>query len=396
MHHPYGSLPRKACLILLLLLFSVVLSSQVVQAASPNIVISQVYGGGGNASATYTHDFIELFNRGTTPVSVAGWSVQYTSATGTGNFGANTSQITPLPDVVIAPGQYFLIQEAPGSGGTTPLPTPDVTDSTPINMRATGGKVALATTNVSLGCNGSSTPCSPEALALIVDMVGIGNDNFFEGAGPTPAPSNTTSVFRLSDGCIDSDNNNIDFFAAAPVPRNSASPLHDCNNQPVIASCGPTLNTPVGTAASTTVSASDVDGIVVDIAITSIMPMPSAGMISLSGLIPAGDVGEMASATVTVEALTPPGNYSVVITATNADTTPQTGSCTLAVVVSQPAVSIPQIQGAAHRSPLEGQPVTTEGIVTTIASNGFYLQDSVGDGDPATSDAIFVFVGSTP
>ena len=33
-------------------------------AASPDIVISQVYGGGGNAGATFTNDFIELYNRG--------------------------------------------------------------------------------------------------------------------------------------------------------------------------------------------------------------------------------------------------------------------------------------------------------------------------------------------
>ncbi len=37
---------------------------QPVLAVSPDIVISQVYGGGGNAGATYTHDYIELFNRG--------------------------------------------------------------------------------------------------------------------------------------------------------------------------------------------------------------------------------------------------------------------------------------------------------------------------------------------
>ena len=39
-----------------------------VAAVSPNIVISQVYGGGGNAGATFTNDFIELFNRGATSV----------------------------------------------------------------------------------------------------------------------------------------------------------------------------------------------------------------------------------------------------------------------------------------------------------------------------------------
>jgi|GEM_PF-4188887 len=48
---------------------------------SPNIVISQIYGGGGNvAGSQFTHDFVELFNRGDQPVSLNGWSTQYASA----------------------------------------------------------------------------------------------------------------------------------------------------------------------------------------------------------------------------------------------------------------------------------------------------------------------------
>ena len=39
------------------------------------LVISEVYGSGGNAAATYTHDFIELFNPTDAAISVAGWSV---------------------------------------------------------------------------------------------------------------------------------------------------------------------------------------------------------------------------------------------------------------------------------------------------------------------------------
>ena len=290
-HHQFRTL-----FLILLIVFSIFLTSgQAAQAVSPNIVISQVYGGGGNSGATYTNDFIELFNRGSTGVSVNGWSVQYASATGTGNFGASSTQSTPLPDVIIAPGQYLLIEEAPGSGGTTPLPTPDVTDSSPINMSGTAGKVALATTAASLGCNGGSNPCSPAALALIVDLVGFGGANFFEGSAPTAAPSNTTSVQRLNEGCTDSDDNASDFSVGAPVPRNSASPLHDCGNQAVVVSCGAALSTQEGVAASTTVTASDADGIVVDIAITSITPMPASGTISLSGLVPAGAVGDTAS-----------------------------------------------------------------------------------------------------
>jgi len=63
-----------------------------------------------------------------------------------------------------------------------------------------------------------------------------------------------------------------------------------------------------------------------------------------------------------------------------------------------PAVltAIYDIQGAGHVSALVGDSVTTAGIVTAVDSNGFYLQDPTGDGDAATSDALFVFTGSTP
>src|SRR5262249_23111979 len=61
----------------------VVLPSPTANAVSSNIVISQVYGGGGNSGATYKNDFIELFNRGAVATSVNGWSVQYASAAGT-------------------------------------------------------------------------------------------------------------------------------------------------------------------------------------------------------------------------------------------------------------------------------------------------------------------------
>ncbi|WP_291298848.1 endonuclease/exonuclease/phosphatase family protein [Elioraea sp.] len=58
--------------------------------------------------------------------------------------------------------------------------------------------------------------------------------------------------------------------------------------------------------------------------------------------------------------------------------------------------TIMTIQGAGHTSPLVNQRVATTGIVTAVDSNGFYMQDPVGDGNIATSDGIFVFTGSRP
>src|SRR5688500_6434315 len=86
-------------------------------AVSPDLVISQVYGGGGNAGAPYTNDFIEIFNRGDAPVSLSGKSLQYASATGTGNLGANVGQLTPLPDLSVPAGGYVLVHEAGGANG---------------------------------------------------------------------------------------------------------------------------------------------------------------------------------------------------------------------------------------------------------------------------------------
>src|SRR2546430_6772193 len=199
-------------------------------AVSTTVVISQVYGGGGNANAQFTNDFVELFNRGGASIDLSSWSVQYTSASGTGNFGSNTNLITPLAGS-LAPGHYLLIQEAAGATPAAPLPAPDVTDSTPINMSATGGKVALVNTTTPLGCNGGSTPCSAAALATIVDLIGYDGANFFEGAAPAPTLSNGTAAFRAGSGCVDTDNNGADFTAAAPAPRTSASPPGNCNDQ---------------------------------------------------------------------------------------------------------------------------------------------------------------------
>jgi predicted extracellular nuclease len=55
-----------------------------------------------------------------------------------------------------------------------------------------------------------------------------------------------------------------------------------------------------------------------------------------------------------------------------------------------------EIQGAGDASPLVGQTVTTQGVVTGdfetfSALAGFYIQDPVGDGSAATSDGLFIY-----
>lgn len=60
-----------------------------------------------------------------------------------------------------------------------------------------------------------------------------------------------------------------------------------------------------------------------------------------------------------------------------------------------PFTPIYEIQGDGSSSPYDGEVVVTEGIVTVDLQkssqlSGFFIQDRAGDGDPATSDGIFV------
>lgn len=361
--------------------------------AALDIVISQIYGGGGNSGAPYTHDFIELFNRGPAPLALTGWSLQYASATSTGNFGASASQVTELPAIMLQPGQYLLVQEATQSATGSALPTPDVTDATPIAMAATGGKVALVNTTTALGCNGGSTPCLASALATIVDLAGYGSANFHEGGGAAPAPSNTTAVFRASNGCQDSGSNNADFTTAAPAPRNHASTLNTCGgaplSQPIVTHC-PVLSLRQGTAGSVTLSASDADSKINGASITS----SAVAGISLGTVNAAFADGERVSVALNVASTVAAGNYPLQVTFTNNEV--QSASCTVNVSVAGLMIPIYLIQGSGVSSSAAGTTVTTQGVVTKLNTNGYFLQDEAGDNDSATSDGIFVFTSSAP
>jgi hypothetical protein len=183
---------------------------------SPNLcdgslVISQAYGGGGNVGATYTNDFVELHNRGPTPISLAGRSIQYASAAGSSWTSLSLSG-------TVAAGGYYLVQLGSGGAIGAALPTPDLTGA--INMNATAGKVAL------VGATAALSGICPSTN--IIDFVGYGTTaNCFEGASFAPAGSNTLSVLRPL-GCEDTNDNSSNFTAVAPVPHNSATPAAVC------------------------------------------------------------------------------------------------------------------------------------------------------------------------
>ncbi|MFD6328329.1 endonuclease/exonuclease/phosphatase family protein [Streptomyces niveus] len=262
---------------------------------SPDAVISEVFGGGGNSGATLTNDFIELGNAGDGPFDLTGWSVQYLSGSPS---PTSKWQVTEIKGAIPAGGSY-LVEEAKGSGGDTALPTPDAAGT--IAMSASSGTVALVRSTTPLTC---VTAADCAADTNIKDLVGFGTATVRENT-PATGTDNTHSVARDA-ALTDTDNNSADFSGATPSPRNSAG-AGDGGGEPT--------------------------------------PTPSP-----------------------------------------TDTTPG-------------ELRIHDIQGSTRISPQAGKSVTNvPGVVTAVrvsGSRGFWIQDTEPDDDPATSEGVFVFTGSS-
>jgi endonuclease/exonuclease/phosphatase family metal-dependent hydrolase len=203
------------------------LTISVQSSSATNIVISQIYGGGGNASATYKNDFVELFNPTASAISVSGWSVQYAGATGTSWQAANLSG-------TIEPYHYYLVQLASGGTAGNPLPLPDSTGG--MNISASNGKLALVASTTAL------TGSNPLGTSSIIDFVGFGTGNAYEGSAAAtgaPASNNTTAILRKNGGFADSNDNTNDFTTVSPpAPRDSATPPNNPSVSPAAAALG--------------------------------------------------------------------------------------------------------------------------------------------------------------
>ena len=334
-------------------------------AASTGLVISEVYGSANVAPASYGNDFIELYNPTATDIPVDGWSVQYKSAAGTGAF-----QVTALTGTVKAGGHY-LVQEGNFATGTQ-LPTPDASGT--INLSGTAGVVALVSNTTSYPTFGTTTGVDLKDVTAngLVDLVGYGTTaNTYETARTGVALTSTTSAQRTT---ADTDANDADFNELAPTPKNTreghpavvaVSSKTFSHNEPIT----PFTVTATGGATPYAWSATGLP----------------------TGLSINSGTGEI-SGTPTVV-----GTSNVTATATGSDS--KTGQTTFSVAVTAPAgpaVSIAQIQGTGAASPVAGQSVRTQGVVTASypagGLNGFYIQTPGAD-TVAASDAIFVYGG---
>ena len=408
--HRSGSAPSARRRAGLRSLFALLLTLVGANAVRAQIVIRQLYGGGGQL---YDRDFVELFNRGDTSEVLDGLSLQYASATGTGLFsgGAPTRLSGSLE-----PGRSLLVGLAASpTGSGIPLPLPYFAGNPATNLAATSGKLALVRGVDGLPCNGGSTPCSPAWQERILDLVGYGAADFFEGDAAAPVASATLALQRADEGCRDTWANAADFVAGAPVPRNSDSPPGPC---------------PPGTRVELSASAdfaSESERSIVLLTATAASPV--LGAQSLSIVVGGGPgvssedyrlststlallAGETSASALFEVVDDPIAEGSERVAFVLADFPPGLrpgASIHRALVVADddgcglPATPIHAIQGSGAQTPLAGEALTIEGVVVGRlfggvgdALQGFFVEaeDVEQDGDPATSEGLFIDAAS--
>jgi hypothetical protein len=385
-------------------------STQPAQASASGVVISAVYGGGGSGSGTppYNRDYIELFNAGSSSVGIGGWSVQYSSASN-GNW---SGKIDIPASTTLAIGQYyFIITGSAGAVGSPISVTPDIDAGGAFSISASAGSVALVSNTDTLLTGTTDTD--------IVDLVGFGTGGTVEFEGTViPTINSTTAVVRNSNGCTDTDNNLSDFTATspAPAPRNSATTFAPCGPPPtdpvlVLTSAESADPIPSSTTVTYTFNSSNTGAATSDALLTVELAGPitsfttSANCSGVDSDTLTCALGALTStpmvSTVTVTpsgegTLTANGTLSAT-DATNA-TSGQSTTVSDASGCGAPADNIYDFQengtlfGAGGTRTFEGVVVGDFQFASPNGLGGFYMQQEVGDGNPVTSDGIWVIL----
>ncbi|MEU4472223.1 lamin tail domain-containing protein [Micromonospora sp. NPDC023888] len=364
-------------------------------AAPTDLFISEYVEGSSNNKA------IELFNGTGTPVDLAagGYRLQL-------YFNGSTTATTIALAGNVSAGDAFVFASA--SAGAAILAQADQT-------------------------TGASLFNGDDAIVLlrgttVLDSIGqVGVDPGTEwGAGVTSTADNT---LRRLPTVTSGDTDPTDAFdpagqwAGFPVDTFDGLGTHTVDgggpvDVPATLTCGGPLVTSAGTAASREVTATDPDDTIVELEVTSVSPTPSTGSITRTAFTPADGIGGTARATVGASADLAAGAYTVTLAATDADA--GTATCALAVQVTR-ELTVGEVQGPttdtesgpADRSPLapaSGNGTSSSlydvrGVITQLTlartsagaeQHGFFLQSRSGDtdGDPTSSDGVFVFMGA--
>ncbi|VXB90564.1 exported hypothetical protein [Microbacterium sp. 8M] len=186
------------------------------------VVINEAYLSGGSTGAAFTNKFVELYNPTGSAIALDGTSIQYRSASGTGA----SNGVVPLAGSIPAHG-YYLVQGGSNGANGAALPAADATGG--LNPSGSAGTIALVkgTTAITLP-TGSVT-----GDANVIDLLGYGTSNTFEGAA-AGAPAGNTDVKSLNRAQgADSDANAADFALSATItPTNTKNNGTDPGPEP--------------------------------------------------------------------------------------------------------------------------------------------------------------------
>jgi len=192
------------------------------------VIITQVYGGGGNSGAAYKSDFIEFYNTTDSDIDISGWTVYYVAAT-----SSSTTVKYEFPlNTRIKAGKHFALKCADGAG-VQPAWNVTFDETSTMALSGSSGKVIL------LKSNAAFTLSTPPTLNEIIN-----NTDFIDyvGYGTTAVPiwgsamaSNTTNNTSAKRKFLDGSyqyNQNIgnDFELVTANPRNSSITTNTVQN----------------------------------------------------------------------------------------------------------------------------------------------------------------------
>ncbi len=358
-------------------------------AAATPVFINEIHY---DDASTDSGEMIEV--AGPAGTNLSGWSLVLYNGNGGGSYSAGGEDPVPLSGVITDSGSGF---------GTASVAAVGLQNGSPDGIALVNGSTVVQF----LSYEGTFTATNGPATGMTSTDIGVAET----GSAPDGISLGLTGTgttyedFTWTAGLNDSfgDPNPGQSFGSAP------------ENAPVEVTCGNAITTVAGYSASRTITASDPDGTVLEINLESVAP--SNADITVGSTTAATMDGDEASATLTVDTETA-GIFTATVAATNDDAEPQSATCTLTVTVL-PIRHIGEVQGAVdgddngltHRSPFAprsgngaGQTVAVRGVVAQLTlareadgdlQHGFFLQEAAGstDGDPNTSDGIWIFMG---
>ena len=327
-------------------------------------------------------EFIELFNRGTEPVNLGGWTIR---ASNNNIPPVLAARVTIAANTIINPGCFFLAVNTNSQGGYS------------------GGVPGNQTYTVGFADDGGVALVRTLPTAIL-DQVGQGTVATAYGEG-TRLPMVTTNINRGierrpggTQGHLDTNDNFNDFRHITPGnPQNSSSACLTPGNIAITTSVAPAsveqggVLTVFGRVFPGTVPPSSGVQVVGDLSSVGGSATTTLFDDGVSPDVFAND--NVFTVSAFVPANNPLGTRSLVLTASDAQNRSASNRAD-ATVIAPAVVYVPHdIQGAGAASPFaSGTSVAVRGVVTARKSNGFFLQTEPGmeDADTDTSEGLFV------